>query len=195
MLRLPPELRHLIFRHVIGGKTFEVRYEPEPDRSLIRKRLSFKVPKRKFIAKNITVAKNTLALLVVCRQVYAETALLPFSSNTFSASRPDKLKMWIKMFPPAVSEAITSIHLAACIKLSPPEHWVVVVSSIPKYKRLSLDLSSLKRVKLDVLVATTHPNKASKKQLKRGWQFIKGLYEAENSEVKLTRGGRPPLFF
>lgn len=192
MLRLPPELRHLIFRHVIGGKTFEIRYgrfESGSYRSLIRRRLSSKVPKRKFIAKNITVAKNTLALLVVCRQIYAETALLPFSSNVFSAPRPENLKMWIKRFPPAVSEAITSIQLDALIRLSPLEHWVVDVPSIPQYKWLSSNLSSLKRVKLDVFVTATNPDKISKKQLKRGWQFIKGLYEAENSEVKVTRSG------
>jgi len=195
LLRLPPELRHLIFRHVIGGKTFEIRYEPEPDRSLVRKRLASQVPKPKFIAKNTTVAKNTLALLVVCRQVFAETALLPFSSNTFSASRPDELEMWIKMFPPAVSEAITSIQLPAWIKLSFPEHWVVVVSRISQYKQLSSNLASLKRVKLDVFITATHPNKLSKQQLKRGWQFIKGLYEAEKSEVKATRSGRLPVIF
>ncbi|KAI4684957.1 uncharacterized protein J4E88_004399 [Alternaria novae-zelandiae] len=190
LLRLPPELRHLIFSHVIGGKTFEILYDRSgPYRSPIRERLSSKVPKRKFIAKNITVAKNTLALLVVCRQIYAETALLPFSSNTFSASRPDNLKMWIKRFPPAVSEAITSIQLDAFIRSSLLEHWVVDVSSIPQYKRLSSNLSSLKRVKLNVLVTATNPDKISKKQLKRGWQFMKGLYEAENSEVKVTRSG------
>ena len=103
--------------------------------------------------------------------------------------------MWIKRFPPAVSEAITSIQLDAFIRSSLLEHWVVDVSSIPQYKRLSSNLSSLKRVKLDVLVTATNPDKISKKQLKRGWQLIKGLYEAENSEVKVTRSGRLSLFF
>ena len=51
--------------------------------------------------KNTTVAKHALALLSVCRQIFAETALLPFSLNTFSVFHPVVFNMWIKSFYPA----------------------------------------------------------------------------------------------
>ncbi|CAN9355968.1 unnamed protein product [Alternaria alternata] len=92
LLRLPPELRCLVFEYALGGNTYMIRYH----------RTSKAV-------KNTTVAKHALALLSVCRQIFAETALLPFSLNTFSVFHPVIFNMWIKSFHPAFAEVVTSL--------------------------------------------------------------------------------------
>ncbi|KAI4631502.1 uncharacterized protein J4E87_002207 [Alternaria ethzedia] len=186
LLRLPAEIRHLIFGYVLGGKTFVIDHYVNQD-----------------IAKNRTLLKNALALLVVCRQVFAESALLPFSSNTFSALHPQTLNMWIRDLPPPFAHAITSVRLHPRIELSLQESWYDTQSGIPRLqiflgredKRLSSSLTSLKNVQLAVIMWIRGPRKDNEKLQEHGWQFIKGLYEAENSEVKFTRSRRPLLFF
>ncbi|KAF1997453.1 hypothetical protein P154DRAFT_280779 [Amniculicola lignicola CBS 123094] len=65
LLRLPPEIRVQIFQRAVGGKTIK---------------LSFHV--RNHGRKSNL---NPLALLQVCRQLYAETAVLPFTSNEWDS--------------------------------------------------------------------------------------------------------------
>ncbi|KAI4915817.1 hypothetical protein J4E90_004263 [Alternaria incomplexa] len=187
LLRLPAEIRHLIFGYALGGKTFYIHHDD-----------------RQGIAKNETVSKNTLALLAVCRQVFAETALLPFSSNTFSATHPQVFNMWIEDFPSVFAEAVTSVRLHPCVVFSLPDQWLDLHAGIPDRqdlrlghgdKRLSSNLTSLKDVQLVVGMVIRGSKQDSKKLQERGWQFIKGLYEAENSKVEFTRGWRLPLLF
>lgn len=59
----------MIFAYALGGRTFRIEGLENGSTNCENK--------RKF--------KHALALLQVCRQIYAETALLPFSTNTFSA--------------------------------------------------------------------------------------------------------------
>jgi len=177
----------LIFRYALGGKTFLIDHYVYQG-----------------IAKNRTRFKNALALLAVCRQVFAETALLPFSSNTFSALHPQILNMWIKDLPTPFAHAITSIRLHPCIGLSPPEIWHDTHDGILRLqdiflghgdKRLSPSLTSLKNVQLAVDMGVRGPEKDDEKLQESGWQFIKGLYEAENSEIKFFRRERRALYF
>ncbi|KAI4926058.1 uncharacterized protein J4E92_006795 [Alternaria infectoria] len=187
LLRLPAEIRHLIFGYALGGKTFHIDYNEYQG-----------------IAKNMTVSKNTLALLAVCRQVFAETALLPFSSNTFSAIHPQVFNMWIEYFPSVFAEAVTSVRLYPCVASSPPEQWLDLHDGIPGMwdimvdhgdKRLSSNLTSLKNVQLVVGIVIRDFTQDGKKLQERGWQFMKGLYETENSEIKFVRSERQPLYF
>ncbi|XPS70397.1 beta transducin [Ascochyta lentis] len=60
LLGLPPELRNMVYKYVLGGNTYLVGLDG-----------SFP-------------AKFELALLVVCRQITAEAHLLPYAYNTFS---------------------------------------------------------------------------------------------------------------
>lgn len=94
LLRLPAELRNKIFAYTLGGKTFKIipGYYDIP-------------------TMNATNSKYALALLQVCRQIYAETTLLPFSINTFSASSPHSLKRWVERLHPARAQSITWIRL------------------------------------------------------------------------------------
>jgi hypothetical protein len=68
LLRLPAEIRNQIWRLVVGGKVI---------REQVTKRGRAQMLPRP------CERTNTFALLRVCRQIYAETALLPFSANTF----------------------------------------------------------------------------------------------------------------
>ncbi|KAL1657100.1 hypothetical protein SLS61_000140 [Didymella pomorum] len=72
LLCVPPELRNCIWKYALGGHVFEV-----PIRRIFKRR------KRVNKAKVWDLPKNTFALLRVCRQIYAETALLPYKHNAF----------------------------------------------------------------------------------------------------------------
>jgi len=104
----------MIFGYALGGKTFHIHHHEYQS-----------------IAKNRMVSKNALALLAVCRQVFAETALLPFSSNTFSAVHPQVFNMWIEDFPSVFAEAVTSVRLHPCIEFSLPDQWRDIHDGIP----------------------------------------------------------------
>jgi len=172
----------LIFGYALGGKTFHIYHDD-----------------RKCIAKNETVSKNTLALLAVCRQVFAETALLPFSSNTFSAEHPQVFNMWIEDFPSVFAEAVTSVHFLPFIDFSPPDQWSDIYDGIPNLqnmslghgdKRISPNLVSLKCVQLSIGIRTSSDEWLSTRQWECGREFTKGLYETENSGIKFTGSPR-----
>ncbi|KAI4648275.1 hypothetical protein J4E93_004687 [Alternaria ventricosa] len=193
LLRLPAEIRNLIFGYALGGRTFHISHNIYQD-----------VTKNTNVSKNTSVSKNALALLAVCRQVFAETALLPFSSNTFSAIHPQVFNMWIEDFPSVFAEAVTSVRLHPCVVLSLSDQWLDLHDGIPdrqdlrlghRDKRLSSNLTSLKNVQLVVGMVIRGSKQDSNKPQERGWQFIKGLYEAENSKVEFTRGWRLPMFY
>ncbi|USP77115.1 hypothetical protein yc1106_04389 [Curvularia clavata] len=95
LLRLPAELRNKIFAYALGGRTF-------------RFKTTGNYP---WYIKNVTKYKHALALLQVCRQIYAETALLPFSTNTFSASRLYVLEEWAESLHSARAQSIKWIRL------------------------------------------------------------------------------------
>jgi len=68
LLRLPPELRNIIFAYALDHGTVS----PHLGTTSLERRLR-KDPIRK-----------RFGLLFTCRQIYAETALLPYKLNTFS---------------------------------------------------------------------------------------------------------------
>ena len=74
LLRLPAEIRNLIWEFTLGGKIRDV--------VLLQKRRKFCI--QEYIAvSRATFQRNSHALLSTCRQIYTETALLIFSTNTF----------------------------------------------------------------------------------------------------------------
>ncbi|KAG9188226.1 hypothetical protein G6011_02149 [Alternaria panax] len=159
LLRLPPELRYMIFEHALGGKTYEIRYD-----------------RKSVMAKNTAVSKHALALLSVCRQVFAETALLPFSSNKFSVLHPLIFNVWIESLCPVFAEVITSVR----INLVPLGY---------TDKRLSSELTSLKFLQIafvakDISIEDTDTgfNEEAKEQEEKA----KGLYESANSGIKVN---------
>jgi hypothetical protein len=66
LLRLPPELRNIIYAYVLRSEKFEIPY------GLLRERKG--------------TDKHPLALLLSCSQINKETAMLPYILSTFNMS-------------------------------------------------------------------------------------------------------------
>ncbi|KAF2007201.1 hypothetical protein P154DRAFT_516976 [Amniculicola lignicola CBS 123094] len=102
-LRLPAEIRNMIYKYVLGGNTISIHYETyraisqEVDGDLFRDRIipvfkfnSEVLDKSRFIpfmgsAISTSKISNGMTLLnSVCRQLYKETAVLPYKLNTWA---------------------------------------------------------------------------------------------------------------
>lgn len=83
LLRLPPEIRNRIWHLALGGKLI---------RHNVYGRGRYRMMPRP------SERENAFDLLRTCRQIYAETALLPFSANTFSWSFYSNLGTSVRAF-------------------------------------------------------------------------------------------------
>ncbi|KAF3046619.1 hypothetical protein E8E12_011254 [Didymella heteroderae] len=99
LLRLPPELRNRIWEYTLGGHVFDVT-----TRGIFKRR------KRIFKAKVWGLPKNTFALLGVCRQIYAETVLLPYRHNAFNFKSEDAFD-WALCLRPVQQQLISKIYV------------------------------------------------------------------------------------
>lgn len=97
LLSLPAELRNIIWSHVLGGKTFDIK-------------CSVRIPWGVNVT-NTTTSPHQLALLQTCRQIYAETRLAPFTLNTFQFKSEDAFKPWLAKFDFAQQAAMQNIRL------------------------------------------------------------------------------------
>ncbi|KAJ4287295.1 beta transducin [Kalmusia sp. IMI 367209] len=100
-LQLPAEVRNRIYEFVLSDEKFEISHE---NQYLI-------------IGKSERKKRAYLALLLVSRQIYAETALLPFSLNTFHANEPHHMIRCTNKFSLAARQSVISIQLTIDI------HW------------------------------------------------------------------------
>ncbi|OAG15989.1 hypothetical protein CC77DRAFT_1078733 [Alternaria alternata] len=173
LLRLPPELRCLVFEYALGGNTYMIRYH----------RTSKAV-------KNTTVTKHALALLSVCRQIFAETALLSFSLNTFSVFHPVVFNMWIKSFHPAFAEVVTSVRidtLALWYKTHYNKHRAQYIPLGNSNIQLSSMLTSLKVIQIAFIVkATSMEDTNVMEELNKQGEEIRGFYELANGGIKVN---------
>jgi hypothetical protein len=117
LLCLPPEIRNRIWEYTLGGN--DIRQVDYGHRISV------------FLAKPHE-GLNTFALLRVCRQTYAETALLPFSVNTFAALDCCNLGKSVKAFKKYQRSQITHLQV---------EHLVSDVQASQWFKS-SLDLKN-----------------------------------------------------
>jgi hypothetical protein len=182
LLRLPPELRCLVFQYALGGNTYEIRYH-----------------QRSKAVKNTTLSKHALALLSVCRQIFAETALLPFDLNTFSVFHPLLFNKWIQSFHLAFAEVVTSVRIDTLAHRSSLGPWYEMYCDMPQPRlislgnsdlRLSSVLTSLKVIQIvSIAEATSMEHTDLMEELKKQEEAIRSLYELENSGIKvdLTR--------
>jgi hypothetical protein len=69
LLSLPPEIRNIIFKEVLGHRAIHIHALPGIE--------TLDHPA------GYPITENEFALTRVCRQIYADTALLPYSLNTF----------------------------------------------------------------------------------------------------------------
>lgn len=97
LLSLPAELRNIIYSHVLGGLTFNIK-------------CSVRIPWGVSVT-NTTTSPHSLALLQTCRQIYAESRLLPFAFNTFQFKSEDAFKPWLAKFDLVQQAAIAEVRL------------------------------------------------------------------------------------
>ena len=91
LLRLPPEIRDMIWKYVLGGKTFDSYGEDDGH------------PKRKRSAKlepSPGDPKEGFALLRTCRQVYLETASYPITLSSLECQDPKILMYAVNKLKP-----------------------------------------------------------------------------------------------
>ncbi|KAJ4382938.1 hypothetical protein N0V86_002165 [Didymella sp. IMI 355093] len=92
-LRLPAEIRNMVYAYALGGNTWSIKTHTAST-AQVR-------------ADNGT--KNTLALLRVNRQIQAEARLCPYLYNTFAGVHNGYLHAWVKLLPCAERTCIRAI--------------------------------------------------------------------------------------
>ncbi|KAH7069291.1 hypothetical protein FB567DRAFT_598900 [Paraphoma chrysanthemicola] len=86
LLRLPPEIRNRIFRYALCGHKVRPFLTFEHVRTLELSGM---------VAANRELAKGQFDLLLTSRQVYAETAVLPYTLTTFAFQRTFHIHQWL----------------------------------------------------------------------------------------------------
>jgi hypothetical protein len=171
LLRMPPETRSRIYDYALGVNTFVLLKDDDTENII-----------------NTTKAKNALALLAVCRQLYAETALLPFSLNVFSSNSPSTLRSWTSTIQPAYFNNITTLKLVTCLfKLSNRFKACSYYFEKPKDWIFS-ELPSLRHIHLRIIL--TNCTKDTEKDLRIEFamdgQLLEHLLAASSKEVEVV---------
>jgi hypothetical protein len=125
ILRLPAELRNRIYVHVLGGRTYRFKDTVATSRA----RLDTKGE------------KHVLGLLYVCRQIHFETALMPYTLNTFSFREFDiSLEPFLRQRSPS---QIRSIHYFELVTYQAVQMWASPEHFSPYMSREFRTLSCL----------------------------------------------------
>jgi len=144
LLRLPAELRHRIFEYALSGhvyfiKIIEARFSPFGTLETVSK-----------------AADNAFVLLQVCRQIYAETALLRISLSVFSTPWPGLLHKWLGGLLEAKFNVISKIHLRFNLCPSAPPRSDYYLVSHPDHALMDFTrLPALKRIRVSFLNASS----------------------------------------
>jgi hypothetical protein len=104
LLRLPPEIRNRIWKYAVGGNTIK-----SVDIGLWRGDYRLKLPTSEQLP--TSEPGHVFALLRTCRQIYAETAVLPYTDNTFSFCSVRSMRYGLKHVKAHLRTHITSIQL------------------------------------------------------------------------------------
>jgi hypothetical protein len=97
LLSLPPEIRNIIFKEVLGHRAIHIYALPGIE--------TLDHPA------GYPINSNEFALTHVCRQIYADTALLPYSLNTFVFTCRVDRDRWVSRRCFAHLSAITTIEI------------------------------------------------------------------------------------
>lgn len=136
-MRLPAELRNLIYYYAIGGNTWLIRGS------------------RAGACVGDT-NKHALALLRVSRQIHSEASLLPYIHNTFEGRHDGHLKDWLGGLPIRHRKAVVSVKRhqrgyvvqgAQGLEVS-PTFWMAT----PNMGGWGLD--GLKRIEIEVVLSS-----------------------------------------
>jgi hypothetical protein len=98
LLRLPAELRNIIWGYALGSNTFDIH-------------CWFSYSRERIITKVLNRQKNFLSLLRTCRQIYSEAHLLPYRFNGFRIRNEDAIIPWLNGLERSRLNTITEIHL------------------------------------------------------------------------------------
>lgn len=156
LLRLPAELREMIYTHALGGHTFHMsmRY----------------IQKHKALARADNPAPHALALLLTNRQINNEARLLPFATNTFSGRHEGHLRSWIRSLPSEQRSQIKAVKFVRRGYIVESERGVDVSTSfwmdLPNVKWWRLE--GLKRIEVEVTLL--------------GWGWMKEETRAEETK-------------
>jgi hypothetical protein len=110
LLRLPAELRIMIYGHVLGAHPIQ-GYEVDECRACWEAdRIEFTLH-----------YEGNLAMLLTCRQVYTEAKLLPFKLNTFTVGFSDILQLHDSELRWWQINAITELHIECLVFIAKME--------------------------------------------------------------------------
>lgn len=111
LLKLPAEIRSRIFQYAVGGRTFQCRFRGVVlSRDQVVQLIDWHLERWHPDFEVRGGDKNVFALLSVCRQIYAETALLPFYTSIFSFSEERALQTFLKSRLEIEREAVYTIQ-------------------------------------------------------------------------------------
>jgi hypothetical protein len=111
LLRLPAEIRDMIWRYALGGKTFDTSYQMN--------RCTHKITRARF-RPACKSPRHGAALLRTCRQIFLETATYPLTLGSLSCDKPGALVAAVKKLRAYQKEQVSRI----CIRLTT---WDVLV--------------------------------------------------------------------
>jgi hypothetical protein len=128
LLRLPAELRNKIFKLAVGGHTIHLYHTSTLFHT--------SVTDLKILYRD----RHCFALLSVCRQIYLETALLPFSANTLSFHNKVCSTLFMKQRLPIEREAISCVKVHLTLDTIPDLSTFNIPwsSALPNLTRLEL---------------------------------------------------------
>ncbi|KAF2270746.1 hypothetical protein CC78DRAFT_596414 [Lojkania enalia] len=132
LLRLPGELRNQIFEYVL-----DLGYELRTSNSYI---------KRRGMSPIVHAGKrNALSLLHVCRQLYDETTILPYTLNTFTFHDLYDVDLWIRKTLPCQLETIKSVGICASWAWSDALNYYdldsQLISKLPGLRKLKISIN------------------------------------------------------
>lgn len=142
LLRLPAELRTQIWNYVLGYKLLSMWY-------------TYKLPLRQArIAAPYTDRTNVMDLLRTCRQIYVESACVPYSLNIFSFDFYDSIYDHFKRFTLHQRANITHIQLNNLDHFSLQLLTQQPIEVVAKQKKFNLSfLPALKQIHVVLLAA------------------------------------------
>ncbi|KAF2118249.1 hypothetical protein BDV96DRAFT_569537 [Lophiotrema nucula] len=113
LLRLPAEIRRMIWKYAVGGHHIYV-HDPSLRRARYPK-LTYRATLMGFGTHSLPAVPPgfvtpTFSLPKVCRQMYAETALLPYRLNMFAFDAPRIFDVWVRSRTLAQKRATSSLQ-------------------------------------------------------------------------------------
>jgi len=146
-LSLPGEIRNQIYEYAIGGNTAFTRYSgfymhpPGPFLTLV----GFRAPPSSKTWCSLFNLKS------VCRQLRAETRLLPYKLNTFNCSHESEFDVILDSLEDEKGNVITTISFGKTYKGYGQTHYIVF--------RVSKEIKQCKGLKSIISISTIGPNK------------------------------------